>query len=114
MIRTLLSFLFVFASMTVLAVGVRVGPDCNILLTDSNPAGSVTETIFRWGSTPGDRTNSFTQTGSGNTTCGVVGITAPGQYHLVAVAVAGGVEANESNEVPFELPPAPVVLDVQP
>lgn len=114
MCRIICAFVFALTVSAAVAIGVRVGPDCNILLTDSNPPGVVDSAILRWGDVPGDRSNSFTVTPVADTTCSAIGIITPGQYHIVAVAVAGGVEADESIEVPFELKPLALILDVQP
>lgn len=94
--------------------GIRVDVNANVIITDPNPALSDSATLY-WGSAPGDRSNQFVTTPPVlNTTLTAVGISNPGQYHMAATLTTGGVESNESNEVPFELVPMAPILDVQP
>ena len=91
----------------------RVTTDGNVIITDPNDPVVDSATLF-WGPTPGDRSNQFTLAPVVDTTLNAIGITVPGQYHMVAVGNSGGVDADESNEVPFDLTPMALVLAVQP
>lgn len=115
-----IALFFSIITLPVFAVGIRVDvvpPFCNILLTDSNPAGVVDAAVLSWGPSPGDRSGgSFTVTPFENTTCEAAGITVPAQYYIAAKAreVVSGVLSDESIEIPFVLPPTAPTLEVQP